>query len=563
MEVNLLCDKLTQVLDIGDIGIAEKILIELKNAARVDDGIFLQFIMSKEAKLWELQNKPPSEIFPLIERAMAETFKNFDLSDLDYKVLILEETELVHTSARVHAKSGDVDTAINILEKMVSAMLKLPEADKDKEKQLTSILMSLSKLLLQIEEYDQAIEICDLGAKYSAKWKQGRLNPDFELTKAFALLGIDKADECRGLLQQAYFSYMLLGEINKAQNVLVVSKKDFGIEFELYGVDKMDISPQQRIPYSRGSAVKCNSFGAMVKALREKAKLTQPELCYGICSEPTLSRIEDDKFQTNFFTIEAIMQRLGRNVDLYKNFFLSKDEFLAMQLRDKINISIITMQHNEASRLTSELEENKITKKSNVLKQFLAMSKARLFYVAQSEPPKDYPDMLLESLKITCPQFSEQEIENCYFSNNEIALINLYAGYFIDSGDSARATEIYKRLRNTIERTYVDEVEKSRAYATILLNYSSALGRTGRRLENIAVIEEGEHFERSRGRLSELAGFAFNKGYNLLMLDRKEESIPYFAMAYYGTALFAQYGQELYLDIMRETAKKHFDIVFD
>ena len=152
MEVNLLCDKLTQVLDIGNVGMAENILRELKNSAQVDDGIFLQFIMSKEAKLWELQDKPPNEIFPLIEQAMAETFENFDLRDLDDKVLILEEPELLHTKARIHAKSGDIDTAINILEKMVSAMLKLPEADKDKEKQLTSILMSLSKLLLQREE---------------------------------------------------------------------------------------------------------------------------------------------------------------------------------------------------------------------------------------------------------------------------------------------------------------------------------------------------------------------------------------------------------------------------
>jgi len=563
MEVNLQCDKLFQVLDIGDINTAENILTELEDLPGFDDGILLQFILSKKAKLWELQNKPPNKILPLIEKAMAETYENFDLSDPDDKVLILDESELLHTKARVHAKSGDIDAALDILEKMLSAMLKLPEADKDKEKQLTQVLMSLSKLLLQTKEFDRAVEMCDLGAKYSAKWKQGSLNPDFELTKAFALLALGRAGECKRLLQQAYFSYMLLGETEKAQNVLAVSKKDFGIEFELYGVDKIGILPQKRIPYSRGTAVDCNSFGTMIRALRERAKLSRIDLCRGICSEATLSRLEEDKFQTNFFVIEAIMQRLGRNVDLYKNFFLSRDEFLAIQLRDKINISIITMQYDEAARLISELEENKITKKSNVLKQFLKLSKAQLIYETQPEHQGDFPDMLLESLKITCPQFDEEDIEDYYLSYNELALINRFAGYFKDTGDNARAAEMYKRLRNNLERNYVDEFEKARAYATILLNYSSSLGRAERREENMATIEEGERFERSRGRLTELAGFAYNKGYNFLKLGRKEECIPYFAMAYYGTALFAEHGQELYLSIMHETVKKHLGVIFD
>jgi len=563
MGVYLLCDRLSQLLDIGDIDTAENILTELENTHGFDYGALLQFVLSKKAELWELQNKSASQIIPLIEQGMAQTFENFDLDNLEGKILILEESELLHTKARVIAKAGEVGTAVKILEQLVSSMIKLPGADRDKERQFAPVLLSLSKLLLKIGDNNRVLEICELGAEYSAKWKKGELNPDFELNRACALLALNRTDECRCLLQQAYFGYMLLGETSKAQDVLDASENHFGIQFELYGVEEIDFSHKVRIPSSRGDAVDCNSLGDMISALRKRANLTQLKLCKGICSESTLSRIEDNNGQVSFFIFEAIMQRLGRNVDLYKNFFLSEDEFLAIQLRDKINSWLIEMRLDEAAKLITEFEKMLIVRRSNVLKQFLHMSKAHLFGVTQSKAHPDYPVMLLDALKITCPQFDERDIDNYRLSYNEIALINQYAGYLGKSGDTNRSADIYARLRRNLESFVVDEVERSRSYSTIMFNYSISLGRSGRRMENQAVIDDGESFERSRRHLIELPGFAFNKGYNLLMLDKKEGCIPYFALAYYGTALFAKHGQKPYLSIIQEKAKSLLGIVFN
>jgi len=560
MRANVLCDMLTQVLDIGDASAAEKILAELKSMPGFDKDVLLQFILSCEARLFELHGKPPELILPLIEQGMALTYKNFDYNDLDDKVLILEESELLHSMARMYEKSGDTAKAIRILEQMTQSFSKLPEADRDKERQLVSVLMSLSRLLLEIGKYSKVIEVCDLGAEYSAKRKRGQFNPNFEFTKARALLALKRTGECKALLQQAYFGYMLLGDVTKAHNVLAASKKDFAIQFELYGVDNLDFSNHVRVPYSRGETVDCNRFGAMVRALRKRANLSIRKLCQGICADPTLHRLENDEAQVSFFTVEAIMQRLGRNVDLYKNFFLPRDEFLTMQLRDKINMHLVLMQYDEASMSISEFEKLRTVEKSNVLKQFLQMSKAILFNARQPAPHPDYVVMLLDALKMTYPQFDEREIENYRLSYNEIKLINQYGGYLLETGDLRRAADVFHKLRQNLDRHVEDEVEKARSYAPIMFNYSSSLGRSERRHENQRIIEDGENFERCRGCLIELPGFAYNKGYNLLMLGKKEECIPYFVMSYYGTKLLENHGQKAYLDIMRETIEKHLGI---
>ena len=101
MEVFLLCDRLTQALDIGDISIAEPILELLEELPYFNERALQQFYLSKKARLWELQGKPAELILPLIEEGMSITFKNFRLDDIVNNVLVLEESELMHTKARI------------------------------------------------------------------------------------------------------------------------------------------------------------------------------------------------------------------------------------------------------------------------------------------------------------------------------------------------------------------------------------------------------------------------------------------------------------------------------
>ena len=145
---------------------------------------------------------------------------------------------------------------------------------------------------------------------------------------------------------------------------------------------------------------------------------------------------------------------------------------------------------------------------------------------------------------------------------NEIAIVAQYAAYYSTIDDHARAVEIYGRLYRNITSKYADDVVKARMYSTILLNYSTCLGRMGRLSEALAIIIEGENFARNHGRLTLLPSLAFNRGYALLMMGKKEESIPYFALSYFGTSLFSQHKKADFLPTIRKFVKDKLMIEF-
>jgi len=550
METIIQCDLLNQLLDIGDNYQAEIVLAKIETLPIFEEGVHRQFLLSKKARLWEQLEKSPEKITSLIDEALSETYERFNETDIGEKVLVLEEPELLHTKARVFAKLGELERAIKILKLMKSSLVKLPTADKEKEKLFIPVLLSLSEFSLQIGDYEGVLEAYILGAEFSAKRKQGRYNPAFELYKAYALHGLNRKDECRKHLQYSYFGYALLGDTIKAEKVLTEAKGNFCIQFDLYGVDKLESEQQHVIPYKRGDPIECNSIGMMIKALREKAGLSLGQLSRGICDKSTLYRIEQGKSPGHLWNLEAIMQRLGRDISLYDNFFLSKDDFIAMQLRDRITTNVASCQYKEASTLLAELESMEYIMQHNVFRQFVDMIKAILLYADQDEPHIEYPQLLLNALRITCPQFKECDIDHYPLSYYEISIINAYASHISDTEDLSHANKLFERLRRNLDERCIDEYEKDRIYSTVLFNYSSSLGNAGWRQEALAIINEGERFERIRGCLLNLPVLNFNKGYNILMLGNKEESIPYFALAYYGVAMLSEYGEAIYLPVI-------------
>jgi len=565
MKAIIQCDYLNQALDSGDTKRAEIILAKLEKMKGFDSGAYLQFVLSKKARLWEQQGKPSTQIVPLIEAGMAETFEKFDENDINGIVFVLEEPELLHTRARLYARDGSLGDAIRILESMKSNLAGMPIADREKQWQFTPVLLSLSRCLMQAGDYYGVIEACDTGAEYSAIRRQGRHNPEFEFYKALAYQGIGRTAECRPHLKRAYFGHMLLGETGKAQHVLATAREVFYIDFDLFGVDQMERARQQNDIYCRGGVVDCGSLGSMINAMRDNAGLSLDELCQGICNKSTLLRIENDELPGYIFTLEAIMQRLGRDINIFSNFFLSKSDFISMQLRDQAEEMLIAQRYSEAGILLKELESMRQFVKNNVNKQFIETGKALIHAFRHASPPPEFPEMLLNALRITYPKFTELNIKQNPLTYNEIFIINAYAGYYKDIGDASRAADIYERLLRNLNERYVDEVAKARMYSTIVLNYSSCLGRKEDRYEALAVIEEGMKIEQKHQRLTMLPGLSFNKGYNMLKMGRDKESIPHFALAYYSATMFTAYDRcmEAGAIVASRRAKEDLGVIFD
>jgi len=330
---------------------AEEQMAVLETHEGFKEGHNRQLLLSLKVQLYIRLEKPSQEILPLIREAMRITYTNFDENDFDSSLMYLEEPELLHSLALVYAKDGALAPAVALLESIIWGLANTPIDANTKEKKVTPIQLSLALLLMQTGDYRQAAVTCVDGYHTSCRYDHGKYVPDFLLNLALCLLKLEDTTHCRSLLQCAYFGYALLHKKEQANHVLTTAKDMFGITFETYGVETLDLLPEPPKPKAYGKPIVCDSIGEFIRQLRVEAKMTQGELCSGICSVNNLSKIEKNTITTNIYIMEALMQRLGRHMDLYITLFPSLEDFKEKEIRDEINTLIDLWQFDDAEAL--------------------------------------------------------------------------------------------------------------------------------------------------------------------------------------------------------------------
>jgi len=559
-------DRLICALDRKDVAQAAEILNLFDTLDGFEEGINRQFILSHRARYLEQTGVPACEILPLIEEGLDITFPEYRECTVADAILILEESELLHTKARILRKDGKLNEAISLLGNIRAGLSKLPVDDCERERQLGPVLLTLSTYQLEANDHASAYEAAKEGARISYWRKQGKYMPDFLFNRAKSYRGLGMEDRCKNLLKAAYFGYSLVRDMDKADKVMALVK-EYGMNLDTYGAEKLTSLPRPNEPYSRGEIVASANIGEFILKLRKKANLTLDQLCQGIYSTGNLSKIEKNQITGNVYGMEGIMQRLGRHIDYYLNTFLSGKDFDEKQMRDKIIALAVSHEHEAAEELLKELEAKRAFQKGICL-QFIKKMKA-IIYSAKNGPTPDCLQMLREALQITWAGFDERSkqyidgISNRPLAYYEISILNQIAMHYRDAGDYAHAAKMYEKLKHSMDNSYVDELEKARMYGALLYNYSKTLSLMADYEEALQIIDEGINFELRGRRLQNLPDFAINKACCLLELGKKEESIPYFAQAYYGASMFADFGGSQNMAIIQEYTRERLGIVFE
>jgi len=563
IEVYALRGRLIQALDNKDLPEAQAVYDKISGL--IDLGIpeSRQFFLSQKARLLEMQGAPSNEIMPLVQKGIKETYDDFNESSPGEKVLILEEPELFHTLARLHIRNGDLPAAARILEETMHGLQRLPTGERERDRRIIPIILSLVDCRQKTGAYEDALKTCDMGLNISAMRSNGQGTPELLLHKAAAWLSLGRGkEEAARLIRMGFAGHMTLGEKELAMDALGKAKKDYGITFETYGMENLDIPPRKWMPYARGKVPPHNSIGEMIKILREEKKITITDLCRGICSISNLHKIENGDVHGHVHYVEPLMQRLGRDPMMYFNFFLLRRDFEAHELKDLIRLLLIFRKHDEAAAALEKLKTYKAYKKGANL-QFVRRVEAALFVAAYKYTHPEVEKMLLEALRLTCPQFEEKDISGYHLTLDESVIINMLASHYMEKKELKRAAKIYEALLDNLNRRYVDEQEKARMYPTVMFNLTTCQGRLNRRDEAMETIKVADEFSRSRGRLDSLPSLMANKAYNLYMKGDKEKSLPYLALAYYGFEIFKDYGRAVSMTTWQEQAKELFGIEFD
>jgi len=539
-------------------GDAEILVRELEYSGNFGTGINRQFILSCKAKLNELKLLNPADTLAFVRKGMAVTYDNFDEQNFSGGMLIFEESSLLHAMACAKYRMGNTLEAVSLLCCIQEGITCLPEDAHEKETKLTPILLTLADFLIEGEGYAEALDVCELGNTSSMMRNKGMYTPDFLFNKALCCCKLGDINLCQELLLQSYFCHSMLRRTDKAEQVREYTLNLFDTGFDTYGTEGLVCEPHDSV-IEHGESIECTGIGNFIAVLREKAGLSQGELCDGICNQSTLYRIEKDWMRANVFCLEAIIQRLGRDINKYFSTFPSVEDFKAKQIRNEINACIINLNFESASRLLDELKLGKVHGKNPLIQQFVKETEAILFAGREGYDKSRYLDMLMEALSITLPRFDEDIVERYRLTYTEITLINQIAIHYSETENRKRGLKLFGRLRESINRFYVDEHEKVRTYITVLYNYSKYLGLSGYYKEALEISNEGAALAAKHKFLLQLFGLTVNQACSLLELGKEKESVPFFAMYYYCCKAF---GEEDICRVVVEHVKKRLGIDF-
>lgn len=269
-------------------------------------------------------------------------------------------------------------------------------------------------------------------------------------------------------------------------------------------------------------------IGSLIYENRSRQKVTQEELCYGICTSTTLSKIENGVQMPRRKTFEALMQRLGIATQCIV-FPVSDSEMTRSNLELKITRSLSTGDYEIADLLRQY--ENCGEAMDAMEEQFYCQSKAMVAMGRDGMYQAALP-LLMKCISLTIPQFSIPMPKRYkVLTFDEIRIISCIAVAEYETGNTEDAKALMSYLKDYLNQDHIDLEEKAKLYPMILFNLSNWMGKEQRNEIAYALCEEGIDFCILHGKLSAFPFLIFNKGYSLAKMNRMKEAEPYIRQA--------------------------------
>lgn len=246
---------------------------------------------------------------------------------------------------------------------------------------------------------------------------------------------------------------------------------------------------------------------------------TQEDLADGICSVPTLSRIENGERLPTKEHSENLLQRLGYS-DTIQITYVADRTFELHEL--KYGIRQACMQNKkEQARTLLERYILLACKDDCLSKQFIQLYETLL---SDSLPPEKQLEGLINAIRLTCPNFTPNTLPD-FLSFEEITIINNIAIGLADMGALDEAVELLYGLKKHYDSHMVNQEEILRTQPMILYNLSKYLGTTGKFDECIEICDTGIRIARESGRCSFLDKMFYNKGWALTKRGRVQDAL--------------------------------------
>ena len=229
-------------------------------------------------------------------------------------------------------------------------------------------------------------------------------------------------------------------------------------------------------------------LGEVIKRTREGMGMTQEELAEGICTQETLSRIETGKRTPNRANFKALMERMGRNGEIYSPYIHAKNYEMMKKWQD---IQYFTQSHefknalNDLGKFEKEIDLN-----DRVNRQATMRVKTLCNYYLGNIDDQECRRQLIEALKMTLPHWDEKRIPKGVFTREECGLFCNIATSYMNEGRLEEALVLMRQLQEYFRQTSMDQREKRYSEGLLLSNMAQCLGRNGNTKEALEIVKK-------------------------------------------------------------------------
>ena len=300
-------------------------------------------------------------------------------------------------------------------------------------------------------------------------------------------------------------------------------------------------------------------IGSIIKQRRIELGLTQEELCEGICSPPTICRIEKGKQTPSISKLNALLSRLGLPNEKYYAVMSSED----VQIEElKLKITSCNMRRDFKEGLSYLAHLQKLAEKDDILtQQFILRSKAILgtfennVYVPY--PLEQKLQLLFHALQLTIPNFDPGDILLYRYTLDELKIINQIGVAYGDHGYLQEATDIFYQLIKYFKRKCPISNEFIPTIILIHYNYANYLLEMNRYIESYDIAYTAWDYSIQWGRATYLGSILYilaETSYHLKEIDKSKQ---FYIQSYY---VFQSMKNQHDADIIKENIYEYFQI---
>ena len=265
------------------------------------------------------------------------------------------------------------------------------------------------------------------------------------------------------------------------------------------------------------------SVGRKIQEERKRKNVSQQDLCMGICSISTLSRIENGTQKPTLKVEEALLERLGCGTENL-SFFAGEEEIKKHRL--EIELGLLMMNRNPLeTELTLYKELISSSPADKLYTQFALLAEAVYSLYSGKWSLDKVKDQLEKAICLTIPNFMEKELADIkLLTLTEITLLNNLGIVQHKQEKYPEAMQIWRYLITYLEKGDLSVDTMRHKYPMLIVNLTKLLVETNNSIEALEFINKGISFCKEYGRLTGLENLFYYKAVSHVRLEQIQEA---------------------------------------